>query len=71
MTDNEVLRDMAAMFALTLMGGKFGAGCQLPDIADECYAIADAMMSARNKNDNAGLPAIKRTNHANKTNRTR
>ena len=70
MTDEEMLRDMAAMFALTLMSGKFGAGCQLTDIATECYDIADAMMTARNANI-AGLPSIKRTNHATKTNRTR
>lgn len=70
MTDEELLRDIAAMFALNLMGGKLGAGCQLADIATECYEIADAMMTARNANT-AGLPAIKRNNHATKTNRTR
>ena len=69
--DEKLLRDMASMFALTLMGGKLGAGWSASDIAVECYKIADAMMTARNSNDTAGLPAIKRsTRNDNKTNRT-
>lgn len=72
MTDESLIRDMAAMFALTLMSNKLGAGCRLEDIATECYEIADAMMIVRSEDNSAGLPAIKRsTRHDTKTNRTR
>ena len=68
--DQVILRDMAALFALTLMNGKLGAGVNFKHIATECYEIADAMMDARNANDSAGLPAIKRgSKNDNKSNR--
>jgi hypothetical protein len=68
--DQALLRDMAAMFALTLMSGKLGAGINFKDIATECYEIADAMIDARNISDIAGLPAIKRRGkNDNKSNR--
>jgi hypothetical protein len=71
MTEDQVLlRDMAALFALTLMGNKLGAGWKYMDIASECYEIADAMIAVRSESDKAGLPAIKRSaRNDNKSNR--
>jgi hypothetical protein len=68
--EQKQLRDMAAIFALTMMGNKLGAGIKHMDIATECYEIADAMMIVRDESDKAGLPAIKRSaRHDNKSNR--
>ena len=53
--DKEYLRDLFAGFAAV------GRSFEYKEIeAKECYAIADALLEAREQQETIGLPAIKR-----------
>ena len=58
------LRDCFAMFAMLRMGFDINNGYDKG--ATQCYLIADAMLEARNKNDDDGIATIKKRKYVRK-----
>ena len=59
------LRDCFAMFA-SLRIGLDGSSDVMLASAERCYAFADAMLEARNKNDDDGIATIKKRKYVRK-----
>jgi hypothetical protein len=66
MDDEKYLRDLFAMFAMQKITWKKG---EEKEDAEDCYVVADAMMEARNKEENyaeEGIAGIRKKKYTRK-----